>query len=89
MLVAIAVALGAGHADASCADDIQIQLARAKAHPKEGDRRKFEKEIAKATGFARSDETECLNAVARARKALNAPPPAPPPTGPTQPLYQH
>ena len=70
----------------SCADDIQRLQAQGKQHPNQGDRKTYGKELKEAQQLVVGAEAECLNAVARARRALNAPPPQPEPVGPVQPV---
>jgi hypothetical protein len=79
------------YAQASCVEEIDRARTQGKLHANQGDREKFRKELAQAQDLAATDEMGCLNAVARARKALNAEPPnakAAYPVVPTQPLHQ-
>ena len=72
-------------ASASCADDLQRLQAQGKQHPNQGDRKTYSKELKEAQQLVGGQEAECLNAVARARRALNASPSQPEPVGPVQP----
>jgi hypothetical protein len=83
-----AMLASAPEAVASCKDDIVGVQAEAAHHPKDGDQGTLRKELAKAQDLAPWDEVGCLNAVARARKALKAPPPQAAPKGAVQPLNQ-
>jgi hypothetical protein len=91
MVVAVLAVPGLMDRDAfgACVDDIQQLQVQAKQHPTQGDRKKYNKEL-KAAQERVNSESECLNAVSRARKALNAPPQpdANLPTQPVQPLNQ-
>jgi hypothetical protein len=88
MMAAILVVACVVHRSAygACADDLQRLQAQGKLHPNQGDRKKYNKELVAAQQLASSDEVGCMNAVARARKALNASPPQSDPTLPNQPV---
>lgn len=70
----------------SCTDDIQRLQEQGKRHANQGDRKKYDKALQEAQELAKTDEAECLDAVSRARKALNAPQLETGPAGPTQPV---
>lgn len=78
--------LMARSASGACADDLQRLQAQGKQHPTQGDRKAYGKALKEALQLVGGDEAECLNAVACARRALNAPPSQPEPVGPGQPV---
>jgi hypothetical protein len=85
-VVTVACFLVHQSASASCADDLQRLQAQGKQHPNQGDRKTYSKELKEAQQLVGGQEAECLNAVARARRALNASPSQSEPVGPVQPV---
>lgn len=79
--VALTLLVAAGAAHARCADDLkdlQTRIARAqKSKPTPPQAYAAAKILQKFNDSQSSDEVDCYNAVARARRALTAPPPEP------------
>ena len=94
-IIALAVActvLGGTVAAAACKDEVKEFGNRVAAHPKQGDQKTVQKELAKATDLSAYDESGCFNALSRARRAYSAPAAdaaAEKPGQPVQPLNQH
>jgi hypothetical protein len=89
---AVGVILGGGLATAACKDDVKEFAAKVAAHPKVGDQKTVQKELAKAQDFSTWDESGCFNALSRAKKAFAAQPAADAAdksVQPVQPLNQH
>ena len=91
-MAVLAASLAANPGLAACSDDVKTFKARLAAHPKQGDQKTIGKELAKAQDLSTSDESGCLNALARARKAFAVQPEADAKAEksvqPVQPLYQ-
>ena len=74
---ALALLLAAAAAEARCADDmqaLQTRIARAARENPSAQTAAAAKVLKKFAESTNSDEVDCYNAVARARRALTAPP---------------
>ena len=75
-LALVGAVLGGNVAWAACRDDVKEFAAKVAIHPKEGDQKTVQKELAKAQEFSTWNESGCFNALVRAKRAFSVRPPA-------------
>jgi hypothetical protein len=76
-------------AHATCEDQLRLLEEHVKKHPREGDAAQVQKNLKSARADVDVDEVGCLNAVARARRALAAPTPPATPTPKDEPVGRY